>query len=148
MDINYKNYPSKYELYYIKWNGIGFDKDKLISFVKRIKWLKFISIFSKSKREELKILLEIYSQYNEETLKGILNNDEKISRWAMIEKWSRIAAIDILLTNTYSRSTFTIISNLPIKDYQLVMKRIEEMVKLNREITHQSDTISNDIPGL
>lgn len=148
MDINYKNFPSKYELYYIKWNGIGFDKDKLIQFVKRIKWLKLISIFSKSKREELKILLEIYNQYNEETLKGILNNDEAISRWALIEKWARIAAIDILLTNTFSRGTFTIISNLPIKDYQLVMKRIEEMVKLGREVTHQSEIISNEIPGL
>ena len=61
MDINYKNFPSKYELYYIKWNGIGFDKDKLVPFVKRIKWLKFLSIFSSSKREELQILLEIYS---------------------------------------------------------------------------------------
>lgn len=148
MDINYKDYPSKYELYYIKWNGIGFDKEKLIQFIKRIKWLKIISIFSKSKREELKILLEIYNQYNEDTLKGILNNDETISRWALIEKWARIAAIDILLTNSYSRGTFTIISNLPIKDYQLIMKRIEEMVKLNREVTHQSDDISNDIPGL
>ena len=148
MDINYKNFPSKYELYYIKWNGIGFDKDKLISFIKRVKWLKLVSIFSKSKREELKILLEIYSQYNEDTLKGILNNDETTSRWALIEKWARIASIDILLTNSYSRGTFTIISNLPIKDYQLVMKRIEELVKLNREITHQSDDISNDIPGL
>jgi hypothetical protein len=148
MDINYKNFPSKYELYYIKWNGIGFDKDKLISFMKRIKWLKFLSFFSSSKREELRILLEIYNQYNENTLRGILNNDETISRWALIEKWARIAAIDILLTNTYSRGTFTIISNLPIKDYQLVMKRIEEMVKLHREVTHQSDIISNDIPGL
>lgn len=148
MDINYKNFPSKYELYYIKWNGIGFDKEKLISFIKRVNWLKLVYIFSKSKREELKILLEIYNQYNEDTLKGILNNDETISRWALIEKWSRIAAIDILLTNSYSRGTFTIISNLPTKDYQLVMKRIEELVKLNREITHQSDDISNDIPGL
>ena len=148
MDINYKNFPSKYELYYIKWNGIGFDKEKLIQFIKRIKWLKLLSIFSSSKREELQILLEIYNQYNKDTLKGILNNDETISRWALIEKWARIGAIDILLTNTYSRGTFTIISNLPIKDYQLVMKRIEEMVKLNREVTHQSDDISNDIPGL
>ena len=148
MDINYKNFPSKYELYYIKWNGIGFDKDKLILFVKRVKWLKFLSIFSSSKREELQILLEIYSQYNEDTLKGILNNDETISRWALIEKWSRIATIDLLLTNSFSRGTYTIISNFPIKDFQLVMKRIEEMVKLGREVTHQSDDISNDIPGL
>ena len=148
MDINYKNFSSKYELYYIKWNGIGFDKDKLVLFVKRVKWLKFLSIFLSSKREELQILLEIYSQYNEDTLKGILNNDETISRWALIEKWARIAAIDILLTNSFSRGTYIIISNFPIKDFQLVMKRIEEMVKLGREVTHQSDDISNDIPGL
>jgi hypothetical protein len=148
MNLKYKDFLCKYESYYIKWNGIGFDKEKLILFVKRIKWLKFISFFLHSKKEELNILLEIYSLYNEETLIGILNNDEEISRCALIEKWARIGAIDILLTNVFSRSTYTVITNLPISDYQLVMKRIEELIKLSRTTTHQSDNISNDIPGI
>lgn len=148
MKLEYKDFLCKYDSYYIKWNGIGFDKDKLILFVKRIKWLKFISIFIPSKKEELKILTEIYNSYDEKTLQGLLNNEENASRKGLIEKWARIAAIDLLLTGVYHRTTFTTISNLPIKDYQLVLKRVEEMIKLHKEITHQSDNITNDIPGL
>jgi protein gp37 len=64
-----------------------------------------------------------------------------------IEKWARIASTDILLTNVYSRPTFTTISNLPIKDYQLLMKRVEEMVTMGRELTYQSNIITDNTPG-
>jgi hypothetical protein len=146
--MNYKDFLCKYELQYISWNGIDFDKEKLIKFIKRINKLKFLSIFSKSHKEELKIMKEIYSLYDEKKLIGLLNNEPTISRWALIEKWARIAAIDILLNNQYSRQTFTTISNFPIKDYQLTMKRIEEMVNANKSVTYQSDNISKDIPGI
>jgi hypothetical protein len=78
---------------------------------------------------------------------GLLNNDENILRMCFIEKWARIAAVDILLTNVYSRLTFTTISNLPIKDYQLLMKRVEEMVDTGRKTTYQSNKITDNIPG-
>jgi hypothetical protein len=77
----------------------------------------------------------------------MLNGDENILRMCLIEKWARIAAVDILLTNTYSRLTYTTISNLPIKDFQLLSKRVEEMVKAGRNLTFQSDNSSNNIPG-
>lgn len=147
MVLKYKKFPSKYELYYIKWNGINFDKDKLVQFIKRIKFLEITSFFYKPHKEELNLLKEIKESYNQKTLNGLLNNDEIISRNGLIEKWSRIAAIDILLTNTYSRATYTVISNLPIQDYQLILKRIEELVKIGQNIRHQSDNISKDIPG-
>jgi hypothetical protein len=65
-----------------------------------------------------------------------------------IEKWARIGAVDILLTNTYSRLTYTTISNLPIKDFQLISKRVEEMVEAGRNITYQNNTVTDNIPGL
>ena len=43
--MKYKKFPSLYELYYNKWNGIDFDKEKLIKLIRRIKLLKFTSIF-------------------------------------------------------------------------------------------------------
>ena len=146
--IKYKGFSSKYELYYITWNGIGFDKDKLIKFIKRIKLLHFTSLFLKSHKEELKILQEIYNQYDEKILIGLLNNDDHISKNGLIEKWSRIGAIDILLNGVYSRNTFTVISNLPIQDYQMVCKRIEELVNYGRNITYQKDNITDNTPGL
>lgn len=147
MFIEYKKFPSLYELYYVKWNGIEFDKEKLILFIKRINFLKFTSIFIKSHKEELKILKEIYNTYNESKLLGLLNNDPQISKGALIEKWSRIGAIDILLTGVFSRSTYTVLVNLPAKDYQLAMKRVEELVKIGKEMTYQSENITDNIPG-
>jgi hypothetical protein len=147
MFIEYKKFSSLYELYYVKWNGIEFDKEKLILFTKRMNFLKFTSIFIKSHKEELKILKEIYNSYNQSKLLGLLNNDPQISKGALIEKWSRIGAIDILLTGVFSRSTYTVLVNLPAKDYQLAMKRVEELVKIGKEMTYQSENITDNIPG-
>ena len=147
MNLTYKNYPSKFELQYVKWNGINFDRERLIKFMKRLRLTYFLSFIPYYRREH-KMLTEILNEYDEVRINGLLNGDQNILRMCLIEKWARIAAVDILLTNTFSRLTYTTISNFPIKDYQLVMKRIEEMVQLNREFTHQSDIITNSIPGL
>ena len=146
MNITYKNYPSKYELQYVKWNGIQFDKERLIKFVKRLKLTYFLS-FIPSFREEHKILKDILDSYDKVRINGLLNNDETISRLCFIEKWARIASLEILLTNTYSRLTYSTISNLPISDYQLVMKRIEELIEKGKNITYQKDNITDNIPG-
>ena len=129
MNLTYKKYPSKYELQYVKWNGINFDREKLIKFVKRLKLTRFLSFIPSFNREH-SILKEILGSYDLEIIQGLLNNDEKISRMCFIEKWSRIASVDILLTNTYSRLTYSTISNLPYTDFQLVMKRTEELISI------------------
>jgi hypothetical protein len=147
MNLTYKNYPSKYELQYVKWNGINFDRERLIKFIKRLQLTYFLSFIPYYKREH-QILTEILNTYDKARIEGLLNGDENILRICLIEKWARIAAVDILLTNTYSRLTYTTISNLPIKDFQLLSKRVEEMVEAGRNITYQSDNITDNIPGL
>ena len=146
MNLTYKNYPSKYELQYVKWNGINFDRERLVKFIKRLRLTYFLS-FIPHYRKEHQILTEILNTYDKVRIEGMLNGDENILRMCLIEKWARIAAVDILLTNTYSRLTYTTISNLPIKDFQLISKRVEEMVTAARNITFQSDNSSNNIPG-
>ncbi len=146
MNLTYKNYPSKYELQYVKWNGINFDRERLVKFIKRLR-LTYILYFIPYYRKEHQILTEILNTYDKVRIEGMLNGDENILRMCFIEKWARIAAVDILLTNTYSRLTYTTISNLPIKDFQLISKRVEEMVTAARNITFQSDNSSNNIPG-
>lgn len=146
MNLTYKKHPSKYELQYVKWNGINFDRERLIKFIKRLKLTGLLS-FIPTYREENQILNEILNSYDQVRINGLLNNDENISRMCLIEKWARIGAVDILLTNTYSRLTYTTISNLPIKDYQLLMKRMEELINSGRNLTYQSDNSSNNIPG-
>jgi hypothetical protein len=148
MNLNYKPFPSKYELFYIKWSGVDHDKNKLISLVKRIKKLKFLSFFSKNAKEEYNILVELFENLNQETTEGILKNHDNISRLSIIEKWARIGAIEIVTTNTFSKETYSVISHLPIKDYQLFSKRIQELISLAKNLTNQEDIISNSTPGL
>jgi len=146
MNLTYKKFPSKYELQYVKWNGINFDRERLIKFIKRLKLTYFLS-FIPYFRKEHKFLKDILNSYNSETIKGLLNNDETISRMCFIEKWARIASVDLLLNGVYSRNTYTTISNLPYLDYQLVMKRTEELLLIGQKITYQKDNITDNIPG-
>lgn len=148
MNLSYKPFPSKYELFHIVWSSVDHDKDKLIDLIKRIKKLKILSFFSKNAKEEYQILKELFESLNEENTQGILNNNENISRISIIEKWARIGAIEIVTTNTFSKETYSIISHLPIKDYQLFSKRIQELISLAKNVTNQVDTISNNTPGL
>ena len=147
MNLTYKNYPSKYELQYVKWNGINFDRERLIKFMNRLRLTYFLS-FIPYYRKEHQMLTEILDSYDKDRIEGLLNGNQEVLKRCLIEKWARIGATDILLTNTYSRLTFTTISNLPIKDYQLLMKRVEEMVTAGRNITFQSDNVTDNIPGL
>jgi hypothetical protein len=146
MNLTYKNYPSKYELQYVKWNGINFDRERLVKFMNRLKLTYFLSFIPYYRREH-QILTEILNTYDKVRIDGLLNGNEDVLRRCFIEKWARIASTDILLTNVYSRSTFTTISNLPIKDYQLLMKRVEEMVEAGRNLTYQSIIITDNTPG-
>lgn len=147
MNLTYKKHPSKYELQYVKWNGINFDRERLIKFINRIRLTYFLS-FIPYYRKEHQILCEILSLYDQVRIKGLLKGDENIVRMCFIEKWARIASVDVLLTNTYSRLTFTTISNLPIKDFQLLSKRVEELVNAGRNLTYQSNIITDNTPGL
>lgn len=146
MNLTYKKYPSKYELQYVKWNGIDFDRERLIKFIKRLKLTYFLSFIPYYRREH-KMLNEILDVYDKDRIEGLLKGDQDVLKRCLIEKWARIAATDILLTNVYSRLTFTTISNLPIKDYQLLMKRVEEMVQSGRNLTYQSTIITDNTPG-
>jgi hypothetical protein len=147
MKLRYKKYVSKYELQYILWQGIDYDREKLIRFIKRYKWLQLFS-FLPFYREEYKFMYEILHTYDTEKLQLLLNNDEHTSRMCLIEKYARQSSIELLLTNLYSKQTFEIISNLPINDFKLVIKRTMELVKLGRDVTTQNDNITNDVPGI
>lgn len=146
MGIKYKSYSSLYESYYLIWNGIDFDKEKLVKFLKRLKWLKLLSIFPRYK-SEYQILQTIFQSYDVNKLQGLLNNDEDIVRISIIEKLSRIGSIDIIVNGVYNRETYRQISNLPLEDYKLVLKRVEELVTLAQKTTIQSDNNTNNLPG-
>jgi hypothetical protein len=140
----YKKNKSAYELINITWVGIEYDKDKLIDFLTRYESLTD----SPEDREELQIMDNILKKHSTEDLNKLLNNDYEYSRWAMIEKLARISSTEILLDHKYSKETFTKISNLPISDYKLVLRRSKELVKLITDLTSEAEADTSKIPGV
>lgn len=148
MDLGYKTHLSQYEQYHVKWNGLNYDKDVLIRFIRRLKWLRIFSFFSKNLKDELRIMETILDSYDREIIIGLLNNDENISRISFIEKWARIGSIELVTTGTFTKETYGIISQIPLKDYQLLTKRIQELMNLAQSVTSQNDKSTNETPGL
>lgn len=93
-------------------------------------------------------MVDILAQYDEKRIKALLDNDENTSRLCFIEKWSRVGAIEIAVNGKYTKETYQIISNLPINDYQLVVRRIQELLSVAQNLTTQDDTATGQTPGL
>ena len=147
MVLNYKKHTSQYELEYLVWSGIEFDREKLIKFIKRFKLLRFLSFFSKSRKQEYEIYKSILDSHNPQTIQGLLKNDEHICRLSVIEKWSRIGAIEIVVGGTFSKNTYETVSNLPISDYQQFTKRVQELISLSNNFTSQDYNSKTELPG-
>jgi hypothetical protein len=147
MKIDYKNFLSEYELKNIVWVGIEYDKEKLISFFDRYQQLKLIPKTHNS-QEELEIMENILKSHNPENLQKLQQNDFDYCRWATVEKFSRRAAVEILLEGRYSKETFSIISNLPVVDFKLVMKRTKELIKNINETITESEMDTSKISGV
>jgi hypothetical protein len=147
MRMDYKNFLSEYELKNIVWVGIEYDKEKLISFFDRYQQLKLIPKTHDS-QEELEIMEDILKSHNPENLQKLQQNDFEYCRWATIEKFSRSAAVEILLDGKYSKNTFSTVSNLPVNDFKLVMKRTKELIRIINDTITESDVDTSKIPGV
>jgi hypothetical protein len=147
MKFDYKNFSSEYELKHIVWVGIEYDKEKLVSFFDRYQQLKLIPKTYDS-QEELEIMENILKSHNAENLQKLQQNDFEYCRLATIEKLSRLAAVEILLEGRYSKDTFTTITNLPVADFKLIMKRAKELIKTISDTITESDMDTSKIPGV
>jgi hypothetical protein len=145
--MKYINSPSEYETIYIKWEGIHYDREKLKKFVRRYNFISFISFFVKSYKKELIILDKIINFYGKERINSLLRNDEHTSRVSHIERLSRKGSLEILISGSYNIETYREISNLPKKDFDLITKRIEELIKIAQKVTVQEDNLSENIPS-
>jgi len=147
MQLGYKQYSSEYELKNIVWNGIEYDKKKLVRFVEKYKYLKTLDETDEVK-EEIQIMDSILKSHNSDNLQKLLQNDLEYSRWATIEKLARKVAIEILLDNKYHSRTFETISNLPIVDYKLVIRRSKELINIINETIAEAEMDTSKIPGV
>lgn len=147
MKLEYKPYQSEYEMKYVTWVGLDYNRDKLIKFVNYYNDVSVKSETDIHKKEELILLNNILSEYDIDKLEKLLHNDETVSRMALIEKWARTAALEKLLNKTYSKDTYEVISNLPLSDYQLTIKRINELINIVNSTTYQTEDYPKNLPS-
>jgi len=138
---------SLYELLYIKWSGIDYDREKLNRFILNLKVYRFLSIFSSKFKDQYRKLKAIHGMYDKVKLEKLHNGDEETIRMSIIEKYSRIGSVELLINGVYTKETYTTITNLPIEDFQLVTKRVQELIKIAQSVTTQDDTVSESTPG-
>lgn len=132
--------PSSYHFFYVKWNDIGYDRNKCISFMEEYSKIKDKSV--------KKIYDEIIEKTGKSKIKNLLEGDYDTCRLAEIEKYSREAAIELLVLGQYTKTTFQIISNFPLEDYKLVLKRTKELYDIFTNIKIEVETTESKIPGM
>jgi len=138
---------SLYELLYLKWSGIDYDREKLNRFILNLKVYRFLSVFSSKFKDQYRKLKVIHGMYDKVKLEKLHNGDEETIRVSVIEKYSRIGSVELLINGVYTKETYTTITNLPIEDFQLVTKRVQELIKIAQSVTTQDDTVSESTPG-
>ena len=138
---------SLYELLYIKWSGIDYDREKLNRFILNLKVYRFLSVFSSKFKDQYRKLKVIHGMYDKVKLEKLHNGDEETIRMSIIEKYLRIGSVELLIDGVYTKETYTTITNLPIEDFQLVTKRVQELIKIAQSVTTQDDTVSESTPG-
>jgi hypothetical protein len=147
MQFQHKNFPSEYELKNVIWVGLEYNKKKLIKFFKKYNYYKSLPQ-NEEPDEMIRIMDEIVLSHGNDKLNKLLNNDKDYSRWATIESISKVASIEFMLHGKYSEKTFSKMSHLPIVDFKLVIKRIQELVNNVDKVIKDTDLGNTNIPGV
>jgi hypothetical protein len=142
---NLNEYPSEYEERYFRWVSISYDKKKLLELLYELKFQKEQEVPDKTR---IKFLENILNESDLEHLHLLLINDEKTSRFALIEKWARVGAMEVLIDGKYSIGTLNTITQFPLADYQLTVKRIQELVNVIQDITSQTTSMASGVAGI
>ena len=138
------DHPSEYEERYVRWVSIGYDKKKLAELLYELKYLKEENTWP----ERIAFLEDVLAQHDAEHLLNLLNNDPQTTRFAMIEKWARQAAMEILIFDKYSIDTLNTVTQFPLADYQLFVKRVLEITTLIQDMTTQSSSLAAGVAGV
>lgn len=136
--------PSEYEERYSRWVSIGYDKKVLSELLYELQYLKEKGEWP----ERIKFLESVLAQHDPQHLLNLLNNDPQTARFALIEKWARHAAMEILIFDKYSIETLNTVTQFPLADYQLFVKRVHEITTMIRDITSQATSLASGIAGL
>jgi len=142
---NINEQPSSYEERYAKWVSIGYEKTKLLELLYELKFLKEQDV---PNVERIAFLENILYENDIEHLYRFLTNEPNAARMALIEKYSRVAAMEMLIRGKYTIDTLNVITQFPLADYQLTIKRIQELVNVISDITTQAASPVSGVAGV
>jgi hypothetical protein len=142
---NINENSSKYEERYSRWISISYEKSKLLELLYELKFLKTQTPLNE---ERIQFLEEILYENDIEHLYRLLLNEESTAKFALIERYARIAAMEMLIRGKYTIQTLNTITQFPIADYQLTVKRIQELVSLITDITTQATSPVDGVAGV
>lgn len=141
-----RDVPSYYQAKYVDWVGIRYDRDMLLDLVEHLGICK--STPGHCSADYIAMLEKILIESDLEHLRRLIENDEQTVRLAMIEKWARTSAMEVLIDNKYSVNTLNTITQFPLADYQLIVKRTQELVGIISDITTQATSVASGIAGV
>jgi len=91
LDVINEN-PSEYEERYVRWVTVAHDKKKLTELLYELKYLKEENKWP----ERIQLLEEILEETGHEHCYNLLVNEPQTARFALIEKFARQAAMEVL----------------------------------------------------
>lgn len=144
LDVINEN-PSEYEERYVRWVSIGYDKQKLNELLYELQYHKNAET---PDEKRIAFLESILAEYDLTQLHKLVTNDKHASRFALIEKYARIGAMEMLIDGKYTIETLNAITQFPLADYQLTVKRIQELVNVITDITAQATSVASGVAGL
>lgn len=147
-DLIAKSYPDTdiYGALHNKWSDISFDREELLLFLRQYNYYKNGEGKSFA-RNVLPSLDAVLAANNLEYLKKLADGDYETCRSALREKFARQAAAEMCVDGKYKVKTFQKISSLPLADYKLIVKRVQELVNIANDVTNQAASYP-EIAGL
>jgi hypothetical protein len=144
---NKGNAPKKWELDEIIYSDRNTNSKTLIAFLKRIQELTDKKDITVSEKIELKYLIELLEDMDEEECQYLLTLNEKESKQEFIENLARTSAIEVLTNGKINFTTMETACKLSPNDFILCAKRTQDLINVIQSLVIKGETLSKDVAG-
>jgi hypothetical protein len=139
--------PSKWELENIVWHDRSSNPKVLLDFLNRIKELEGMKKIPEAEANELKYLLEMASELDEEECIELLSKEDEIVAQNFIENQARTNALEVLTKGRISFETMEIMCRLSPEDFILTSKRTQDLINSIQELVVKGETLADEMAG-
>ena len=138
--------PSKWELDTVIYYDRTSNPATLAQFLTRIQTLQSIK-GTPVEQQELKSLLELLEELDEEECLELINRSEDDIKTAFIEDLARTSAIEILTGGKINFETMNTACKLSPNDFILCAKRTQDLINAVQGLVVKGETLSMDVAG-